>query len=90
MLRLLYGMGAYDKLLGEVEELFLQQCPAPKLKPIFKRFDYENKRAFAALSLVRSQQLQPPQHETAVKFLTALELVNLGFSLHCSVGSNST
>jgi hypothetical protein len=61
-LRLLYGMGFHDAILTRVDHLFLNQCPSHYLRPLLKRFKYENKHTFAALSLVRTQTLNPQDH----------------------------
>jgi hypothetical protein len=82
-----YGMQEEDQMLRQVDQLFLEQCPLPKFRAFFSRFTYENKMIYPALSLIKSSELSRSQRESAVKFLTALELVNLGFSLHHSIGS---
>lgn len=69
--------------------MFVDQCPLPKYKHLLKIFEYENKNIYSAFSLLGSSNITSAQRQQAVQFLTALELVNLGFSLHHSIGSNS-
>lgn len=37
--------------------MFVNQCPIPKYKPVFKRFAYENKFIYSALSVLGSENL---------------------------------
>lgn len=68
----MYHMDQFDQLLGRVDTLFVDQCPMPKYKELFKRFDFENKSIYSAFSLIYSQDLSAQQQEMAVKFLTAV------------------
>ena len=66
------------------------QVPISYIKTIFPYFKYENKGLYSSLSLLLlTDKLTPHQQQQAVKFLTALESVNLGFILHYSIGSNN-
>lgn len=48
-------------ILGKINKEFLAQCPIPKFKGVFERFDYENKGIYSALSLVKSIKLDKQQ-----------------------------
>lgn len=58
---MMYQANEHDKILAKIEEKFVDQCPIPKYKPVFKRFTYENKGIYAALSLMQSGTLTPIQ-----------------------------
>lgn len=89
-IRKMYNIASEHERLGEINQLFLEQCPLPKFAPLFKNFNYENKGNYLALSVFLVQpQLTRAQHDQAIKFITALELVNLGYTLHHSVGSKN-
>ena len=87
-IRKLYNISLEQKRLENIQKLFSEQCPIPKFAQLFKHFNYENKGNHIALSLfLLSQNLNIEKQEQAIKFITALELINLGYTLHHSVGS---
>lgn len=59
----------------------------PAYTPLFDRFNFENKGLYSGLSLIQYSKMENEKLQQIINFLTALELVNLGFSLHHSVGS---
>lgn len=58
------------------------------VRKLGKYFKYQNRNAFTAFSLVFTEDFDRVQREKALKFLTAVESITLGFELHHNIGSN--
>lgn len=50
-------------------------------------FKYQNKNVFSAFSLLFTDEFTVVEREKALKFLTAVESITLGFELHNNIGS---
>jgi hypothetical protein len=87
-----YSMGWSESLLNDVDAVMLDQVPIPVLKNVFTHFSYENKGLYSSLALLLAKHTSTlTQEQTAqvVKILSALEAINLGFTLHHAVGSTT-
>lgn len=52
-----------------------------------KYFKYQNRNVFSAFSLLFTDEFTEVEKEKALKFLTAVESITLGFELHHNIGS---
>lgn len=60
-LRMFYGTGDNDRIMGRINGLFVQQFPFEKFRPLFRMFNYENKGIYAALSMIKTESLTASQ-----------------------------
>ena len=90
-------MGFVDNKMGDVSStmthnVFLEIIQVPSklsiLRMALPHFHYENRNIRPALGLTFTDSLTEKQSAIATKYLSGLESVTLGFSLHYMVGSS--
>jgi hypothetical protein len=57
------------------------------VRTLGKYFKYQNRNLYSSFSLIFTEKFTKEQQKIALKFLTAIESVTLGFEMHYNLGS---